>query len=210
VNHAWLCLPVCVAALLAAGLVPSRGEPELASVSLTCAPAKRGAQCRLLALFGDVTRPPRDVTAEASWRVSGVAGAHISPLGIVDAPNAGDVTIETRFETRRARVSVRLVPGQPGQLLATLRGTVYIDTLSGLCPLAHARVALVGGPSAGISTTADDDGTFEFTGVVPGEVTVRASGTGFESGKSSTEVMPGENHLSVFMKRLIRTAELTL
>jgi hypothetical protein len=159
-----------------------------------------------LALFRDVARTPRDVTAESSWRVSGVADAHISPTGTVDAPNAGDVTIEGRFQMREARVSVRLVPGRPGRVLATLRGTVYAETSSGLCPLAHARVELVRGPSAGISTTAGDDGTYEFTAVVPGQVTIRVSGIGFDSRETSAEMTSGENHLSVFVERIRPTA----
>jgi hypothetical protein len=190
--------------------MPSREEPQVASVSLTCAPAERGARCRLVALFRDVARMPRDVTAEASWRVTGVTDAHISPIGIVDTPNAGDVTIEARFQTRRASVSVRLVPGQSGQILATLRGTVYVETLSGLCPLAHARVELVRGPSAGISTAAGDDGTYEFTALLPGEVTIRVSGIGFDSSDTSTEVIPGENQVSVFMKRMTLTTMVSL
>jgi hypothetical protein len=159
-----------------------------------------------VALFRDVARTPLDVTADASWRVTGVTDAHISPIGTVDAPNAGDATIEARFQTRGARVSVRLVPGQPGRILATLRGTVFVETLSGLRPLPHARVALVRGPSAGLSTMAGDDGSYEVSGVVPGEVTIRFSRTGFESRETSAEMISGENHLSVFMERIPPTA----
>jgi hypothetical protein len=184
-------------ALSTLGHVSSDSPADIVSLSLTCAPAERGVHCRLQALSRDVRRSPRDVTSEALWICSGVSGAHISSSGTVDAPTNGDVVIEARFLSRQARVAVRLIRDRPGQLLATVRGSVYVETPDGLGSVARARVAVVDGPSAGMWTSTRDDGRFELVGVVPGEATIRVTKTGYESEDVSTTIGRGESHVNV-------------
>src|SRR5690242_14286956 len=57
---------------------------EIASINLTCAPTAQGVHCRLVALYRDVSRSPRDVTADASWRLAGPAGTEMAPHGVIE------------------------------------------------------------------------------------------------------------------------------
>ena len=191
-----------VAAITAAGSSHSQNAPDVASLSLTCNPIERGVRCRLLALFQDVSRPSRDVTADAVWHLSGVSGAHISPTGAVDAPIDGDVMIASEFGGRKARAHVRLVRNESGQLLAAVRGRVYVETTAGLQTIAGARVEVFDGHRATVATMTREDGTYELTGLVPGSVTIRVARIGYASAERSSVVVVGENWLSVVIDRL--------
>jgi carboxypeptidase family protein len=194
---------VCVVAVLSAcGHVDPPDAHDVASLYLTCTPASRGVHCRLLALSRDASRPARDVTAKASWCVSGIVGARISDDGTVDAPASGDVEITAQFEGRCVEARIGLVRDRPGRMLATVRGHVYAETHGILRPIADARVEVVGGPSAGLATTTCDDGSFELAGVVPGKIDIRAAKIGYDAGESSTQLHPGDNRLSVLIDAL--------
>ena len=174
-RRAGTCLSVAAGIVSACGRVGWHDGREVASLCLMCASASRGVRCQLLALSRDVSRVPLDVTSNASWRLSGTAGAQISADGVIDAPADGDVEIDAQYASRRAQVHVRLARDRPGQVLATVRGQVYTETGGTLRPVAHVRVEVVGGPSAGLSTMTSEDGGYEFVGVVPGDVVVRAA-----------------------------------
>jgi hypothetical protein len=192
---------VCVAAILSAcGRSGPPDAQDVAALHLTCAPASRGVHCRLLALSRDVSLSPRDVTAEASWRLSGIAGAHISVDGVIDAPLDGDVEIDTQYASRSARARVRLARDHPGQMLAAVRGQVYAEGDRALYPIAHARVEVVGGPSAGLATTTLEDGSYEFAGVVVGNIVIRATKIGYTMAEVSTRLDPGDNRLSLLIE----------
>src|SRR5215471_15972951 len=97
-RHRLLLAPVCAAmcvvvAAMAVGRSRNDGEADIASVSLTCAPAEHGVHCRLLALFRDVARSPRDVTKGAVWHISGIAGVNVSVDGTVESQDSGDAMI---------------------------------------------------------------------------------------------------------------------
>lgn len=176
---------------------------EVASLYLTCAPASRGVRCQLLALSRDVSHLPLDVTPKASWRLSGIVGAQISPDGVIDAPADGDVEIDAQYASHRVQAQIRLARDRPGQVLATVRGQVYAETGGILRPMAHVRVEVVDGPSAGLSTMTIEDGSYEFVGVVPGDVVVRTAKIGYRAGEGSTHLHPGDNRLSVLIEALL-------
>jgi hypothetical protein len=159
-------------------------------------------RCRLLALSRDVSRPALDVTARASWRVTGKAGAGISIDGAIDAPADGDVEIDGQFGGRHVGARARLTPGRPGQMLATVRGHVYAETQGILRPVAYARVEVVKGPCAGLSTTTRDDGSYEFVGLVTSMIAIRAVKIGHTAGEHSIQLYPGENRLSLLIEAL--------
>src|SRR5713226_4506771 len=146
---------------------------DVASLSLTCRPVARGVQCQLLALLRNGTLASRDVTASASWHVAGTAEMHLSPVGM-QATGDGDVVIDADYQSKTARLWIRLTPNHPAQLLATVQGTVYLSDRGWLRPVANARVEVVSGPSLGKQTTTRDDGTYELLAVVPGDIVIRA------------------------------------
>jgi len=188
-----------VSVLSACGHADPPDAHDVASLYLTCTPASRGVHCRLLALSRDVSRPARDVTATASWCLSGIVGARISDDGAVDATASGDVEITAQFGGRRVEARVRLARDRPGQMLATVRGHVYAEIYGIVRPIAYARVEVVGGPSAGLSTTTRDDGSYELVGVVPGDIDIRVAKIGYDAGERSTQLHPGDNRLSVLI-----------
>ena len=169
---------------------------DVASLSLACRPASYGVECRLLALLRDGTGPPRDVTARASWHVGGTAEIHLSLVGVMRATGNGDVVIATDYQSKTARVMVRLMPGHPAQLLATIRGAVYVSDRGRLTPLGNARVEVVGGPGLGKQTTTGVDGTYELPAVVPGDIMIRATRDGFVPAVLSAQIQPGDNRIS--------------
>jgi hypothetical protein len=195
--YGWVCF---VGVVSACGCGASPDAQDVAALHLTCAPASRGVHCRLLALSRDVSLSPRDVTAEASWRLSGIAGAHMSVDGVIDAPADGDVEIETQYASRRVRARVRLARDHPGQMLAGVRGQVYAEEDRTLRPIAHARVEVVGGPSAGLATTTLEDGSYEFAGVVTGNIVIRATKIGYTVAEVSTRLDPGDNRVSLLIE----------
>jgi hypothetical protein len=193
----WPCF-LAVVAILVACPGEIREQPMgVASLSLTCRPVSYGVQCRLLALSRDGTRPPRDVTARASWHVAGTAEMHLSTGGVMDATGNGDVAIDTDYQSKTARVVVRLTPGHPAQLLATVRGAVYVSDRGRLTPLANARVEVVGGPSFGKQTTTDGAGTYELPAIVPGDIVIRATKNGFVPAVLPSQTQPGDNRISL-------------
>jgi carboxypeptidase family protein len=184
----------------ACGRGGSHGGQEITSLYLACASAWRGVHCQLLALSRDVSQSPRDVTAEASWRLSGVAGARISPGGVIEAPEDGDLEIDAQFQARHATAHARLRRDRPGQMLAALRGRVYVERDGALRPVAHARVEVVGGPSVGLSTTTAGDGSYEFVTLVPGDALIRATHVGCTAAEGSTQIRSGDNRLSLLIE----------
>jgi hypothetical protein len=169
---------------------------DVASLNLTCRPVARGVQCQLLALLRSGTLAPRDVTASASWHVAGTAGMHVSPEGMV-ATGDGDVLIDTDYQSKTARLWIRLTPHHPAQLLGTVQGSVYLSVRGWLRPVAHARVEVVSGPSLGKQTTTRDDGTYELPAVVPGDIVIRATKNGFVPTELAARIWPGDNRISV-------------
>jgi protein-L-isoaspartate O-methyltransferase len=113
------------------------------------------------------------------------------------ATGDGDVAIDTDYQSKTARVIVRLTPNHPAQLLATVRGSVYVSDRGRLTPLANARVEVVSGPSLGQQTTTHGDGTYELPAVVPGDIVIRATRVGFVPSDLSAQIRPGDNRISV-------------
>jgi hypothetical protein len=209
-HRAWRLFLVLVGILLAC-LGQIREEPmEVASLNLACHPVSRGAECHLLALFRNGTLPARDVTGWASWRAAGIAEMHLTPEGAVQLSGRGDVVIDTRFQSCTARTLVRLTPDQPAQLLATVRGAVYVSDRGRLTPMANARVEVVSGSSVGPQTTTHDDGSYELTPVVPGQLVIHSTKRGFVGTDLPVHIQPGDNRVSVVLFVEPRTEDLTL
>jgi hypothetical protein len=184
-------------------------EPEaIASLRLTCSPASRGLNCKLFALFHDVSRPPQDVTDSASWRLIGdAAGARISRGGVIEATGngtmeaAGDgsIEIDARYLSHRARAVVRVAPDRPGQVLAIVRGRVYVESDRVLRPVARVRIEILNGPSIGRWTTTEGDGSYELRGIVPGDLEIRATRAGYTPAHQPARIEPGDNLCSLLI-----------
>jgi hypothetical protein len=182
------------------GHAHSNDALDVASLNLTCTPTSHGMHCRLLALSHDVSRMPRDVTSDASWWLSEGAGARISPGGIIDATAGGDVEVEAQYRSHRVHAQMRLRSDGPGQILAALRGRIYVGINGTLRPVAYARVEVIGGPSAGLSTKTLGDGSYELLGIVPGDVVIRATAPGYSGVDGSTQVFAGDNRFSLLIQ----------
>jgi hypothetical protein len=199
--------------LIGCGREASRASLSVAAVRLNCQPIARGVQCRLLALSRDASEAPRDVTADASWHLSGGAGAHVSTAGIVEAAPAGgagdgggrsdmeDVAIAADYQSRTARRMVRLSRTGPGQLLAVLSGRALVEDKGALRPVAAVRLEVVSGPDAGKSATTDHDGGYELAGLAPGKVELRATKAGYDVTAVTVSLEPGDARLTVLMER---------
>jgi hypothetical protein len=94
-------------------------------------------------------------------------------------------------------VACGLLPFGPSNKTHVL-GHVY-DTLSR--PVPGARIDVVDGPQAGVSTTADARGGFEFVSTASGAVRLRASRDGFEPSTIAAEWLPSAS---------LQTIDLTL
>jgi hypothetical protein len=196
-RHGWgLTLVTIVGVLVACPRETGDESMDVVSLSLTCQPVVAGVQCHLFALSREVTEPPRDVTASASWHVGGGADLHLSPVGVMQAVGDGDVAIETDYASKRARVEVRLSPSRPAQILATLGGVVYVYDRGQLRPVADARVEVASGPSLGKHTTTRADGTYELPALLPGNLAIRVSKFGFTPTDLSAQIQPGDNRVS--------------
>jgi hypothetical protein len=115
----------------------------------------------------------------------------------MQATGDGDVVIDTDYQSSTARVAVRLTPNHPAQLLATVRGAVYVSDRGRLRPLANACVEVVSGPSLGKQTTTHGDGTYDLPAVVSGGIVIRATKIGFVPTDLSAQIRPGDNRISV-------------
>jgi hypothetical protein len=192
----WLTLVIAVGMLVASPREMHDESMDVASLSLSCRPVAVGAQCNLLALSREAAEPPRDVTGWASWYVGGGAEMYLSPAGVMQAIGEGDVAIETVYASKRAHVTVRLTPGQPALILATLRGAVYVYDRGRLRPVADARVEVASGPSLGKQTTTGADGTYELPALPAGSIAIRVTKLGFTPADLSTQIQPGDNRIS--------------
>jgi hypothetical protein len=178
-----------------------RDQPmEVAALQLACQPSAHGASCRLLALFHNATHPPRDVTGWAFWRVAGAVDLHLSAVGAMEASGMGDIVLDTRYQSHTIRTSMRLTPHRPAQLLAVVRGAVYVADRGRLTPAANAQVEVVSGPShGGGHTTTRDDGTYELVALAPGQVVIHPTKSGFVATDLSIEILPGINMISLVL-----------
>jgi hypothetical protein len=190
-----------VASALAFRVTP-RVNDEVASIRLACTSATVGVRCRVLALFQDVSRPPSDVTATVAWRLSGVTGANVSPIGDVRASADGVLHLEAAFRHADTHMYILLKTDHPGQVLGVLRGHVYRDVGGRMQPVAHAAVEVLNGASTSASATTSGDGSYELIGIQPGTVVVRSSAIGCRGAVTSIKVHAGENHLSVLLDEL--------
>jgi hypothetical protein len=172
----------------------------MASVRLTCRPIERGLQCQLLALSRDVSQAPRDVTREASWHLSGVAGAQVSTAGIVEATHEGDVEINVDYQSQTTHCLVRLTPRAPGQLLAIVRGHAFVEDDESLRPVSGVRVEVVSGPDIGKSATTGRDGAFALAGLLPGTFDLRATKNGDPPTELPVSAEPGETRTNLLMQ----------
>jgi hypothetical protein len=197
--------------LLGCGRDASRASVSVAAVRLTCQPIARGVQCRLLALSRDASQAPRDVTADASWHLSGPAGARVSTAGIVEAAgdageasdvgDLGDAEIAADYQSLSAHRMVRLSRTGPGQLLAVLSGRALEEDKGALRPVAAVRLEVVSGPDAGKWAMTDRDGGYELAGLAPGKLELRATRPGYDVTSVMVSLEAGDARLTVLMER---------
>jgi hypothetical protein len=78
---------------------------------------------------------------------------------------------------------VRLTRDHPGQMLATLRGRVYVEVGGEFRPVALVRIEILSGPATGTCTMTSRDGSYELAGLVPGDFVIRATKIGYTGGR---------------------------
>jgi hypothetical protein len=203
----WVSLVALVGILSACARERPRDPEGIASLRLTCSPVPRGVRCRLVALFREVSRSPQDVTELASWQlIGGAARARMSTGGVIEATHDGNVEVDARYLSQSARAVVRLAPDRSGQILATLRGLVYVEVGRVLRPVPRVRVEILSGPSIGTWTTTERDGSYQLLGVAPGELMIRATKVGYIAADQSAEIEPGDNRRSLLIDAVPPTA----
>jgi len=110
----------------------------------------------------DVSGAPLDVTAQATWQLSGVPDATVAADGTLTASQAGDVAIGATYQTHHARALAPLFRDGSGLVLGSVRRRVSDAAFR---PIVAARVAIIDGADAGLITTTTVDGSYAFTAV---------------------------------------------
>jgi hypothetical protein len=101
---------------------------------------------------------------------------------------------------------VRLTRDHPGQMLATLRGRVYVEVGGEFRPVALVRIEILSGPATGTCTMTSRDGSYELAGLVPGDFVIRATKIGYTGADALAAVDPGDNRLSLLIQFLSATS----
>jgi hypothetical protein len=180
--------------------VSTEDAQDVAALRLTCAPVTQGLRCQLLALSRVVARAPRDVTADAIWRVDGPPGTAISKAGIVHGTQVGATGLLAEFQSQRAFVEAWLTPNAPGELLGTLRGHVYGEVKGALQPLSRVRVEVLAGRNVGRWTTTAPDGSYALSRLRAGKGRLGVRGEPrYLTTEEILEILPGDNQENLLM-----------
>ena len=186
---------------VSAGCSPRREPPgPVASLSLTCASIPDGVRCRVIALSRDVSQAARDVTGDVSWRLSGSATGRMSPPGVIHTVLDGNLDVNAQYESASAHAAVRLALGSLGRLLGAIHGTVYAEDDTRLRPLPGVHVGIGRSDSAGTQTSTRTDGTYDLVWIVPGEVVLHATKTGYEPTEATTALLPSDTTISLVLQ----------
>jgi hypothetical protein len=114
-----------------------------------------------------------DVTLRSTWSSSNTAIATVGPSGIVTALSDGSVTITAKYDNLSGTAKTVVSP------LVVYSVIGYVSE-AGFGLLGGARVQVLDGPSAGLSTTSGADGSYTLSGVRAGtKFTLQTSLDGF-------------------------------
>jgi hypothetical protein len=190
-----------LAVAVSAGCGLHREAPSpVASLRMTCVPESDGVRCRVIALSRDVSQAARDVTSKVSWRLSGSGTGRMSPPGVIHTVLEGNLDVTAQYEWASAHGAVRLALGRPGQLLGAIHGTVFAEDETPLHPMPGVNVVIVSGDSAGTQTSTRADGTYDLVWIVPGEVVLRATKTGYEPTEATAVLLPGDTAVNLVLQ----------
>jgi hypothetical protein len=140
-----------------------------------------------------------DVTASAEWQVRPSAVARVVWPGAVDPLNDGDAEISAYYDSKEAKVSVRLSPTHEAQLLGSVHGTVVGRGPDGFYPAVSVQVQVVAGENAGRSATTLEDGSFTLERLLPGDDEICVSGEGYLTTTVPVHLWAGESHVNVLV-----------
>jgi hypothetical protein len=125
-------------------------------------------QLTATASYGDGSTD--NVTKGTIWDVADRSIAQFGLPGLLTSKQLGETTVSARFGQKSQSAHVHVVPAGTYILTGTVREPGFV--------VSGATVAILDGPSAGLSRTTAPDGSYKFYGVA-GVVTIRAQKTGY-------------------------------
>ncbi len=140
----------------------------------------------------------RDVTSSSTWQSSNTSIATISSSGILSIVANGEV--EARAAYQGVTGTLRLILTRPPdpRMHFTLSG-VAREVSPGSKILGAVRVAITGGPDAGIAVTSDPGGQFRFASVSATRVSLEATRDGYQVWRMTNLMIDGDKQIEVVM-----------
>jgi hypothetical protein len=147
----------------------------------TTVPLNGTGAFRLIALYSDFTR--RDVTADAEWSSPSGSLVSFDAPGVVRGRVAGAGSIVGRFQGRQTALSILVLPA------GTFRVTgKVVEAQSGAVEVRNARVTVVTGTGAGLTTVTGFSGEYALYGVA-GAVRLEISREGYHTETRTFDVV---------------------
>jgi len=156
---------------------PASPTPSVTSIAVEGSAPAVGATSQLKATATLSDGTTQIVTNQATWRSSNASIVTISATGVATGIAAGDVEITASYSgvTGTARLAVRT----PSAQSVTLSGMLVDDRVGS--GLRDGTVAIVEGPDAGRTVTADASGNYTLPDLARGTIRVRGGAAGYDS-----------------------------
>jgi hypothetical protein len=154
------------------------------------------AQYRLIATFDDGTTG--DVTSQAAWTSTNVSVLTASAGGSVRGTSRGEATLSGTYANRSTHVYVFVLED------GTYRVTGRVTESGGGLP--DARVEVVAGTGAGLSTTTTSNGSYALYGLA-GQVQIQANLDGFDR-ERRTIVVDGHTTADLTLRPAVAPTDL--
>jgi hypothetical protein len=119
----------------------------------------------------------RDVTRLSKWETSNPTLAVVSDSGVLNVVGSGQVEVRATYESVTGAMGL-LVSGPPKPSTYALAGTAVEATPVSKI-LQGVRLQVVEGADAGMAETTDMNGTFRFSTLKPGTITIEATKEGY-------------------------------
>jgi len=137
-----------------------------------------------------------DVTAQAQWATSSPEIATIAPGGLLTVKQSGQIDVRATYQTTTG--SMPLTVTAPGSGMFILSGSVH-EPPPGSKPVAGVTVRITAGTDAGTSTTTAADGTFGFTRVHGGQISLEAVKDGYQTAQYPGLVLDHDREIEIVM-----------
>jgi len=140
----------------------------------------------------------RDVTSSSAWQSSNTSVATISSSGVLSIVANGEV--EARAVYQGVAGTLRLILTRPPdpRVHFVLSG-VAREVSPGLKILGAVRIAITGGPDAGMAVTSDAGGQFRFGSVSATRVSLEATRDGYQVWRMTNLMIDGDKQIEVVM-----------